>query len=54
LTLDDDVEQQILLLFTGNGIELPEHGSGSELFFFFCTINKQRINEMKVKQIIEQ
>jgi hypothetical protein len=24
------------------------------LFFFFCTINKQRINEMKVKQIIEQ
>ncbi len=48
LTLDDGVEtgnrqqvllvQQVLLLLTDtssdNGIEIPEHGSGSELFFF--------------------
>jgi hypothetical protein len=40
LTRDDDVEQQVLLLFTGNGylngIEIPEHDSGSELFFSFA------------------
>ncbi len=30
---------------TGSRIEIPEHGSGSKLLFFFCTINKQRINE---------
>ena len=48
LTRDDDVEQRVadyFFCFTGNGIEIPEHGSGSELFFFFCTLNKQRINE---------
>jgi hypothetical protein len=35
LTRDDDVEQRVLEQVTVNGIEIPEHSSGSELFFFF-------------------
>ncbi len=31
--------------WTGSRIEIPEHGSVSDLFFFFWTTNKQRIDE---------
>jgi hypothetical protein len=32
-----------------NGIEIPEHGSGSELFFSLLNKNKQRIDENENK-----
>ncbi len=47
LTLDDDVEQVTQVIFftgnAGNGIEIPEQGSGSELFFFFWTAIKTEL-----------
>jgi hypothetical protein len=58
LTLDDGVEQvarvqRVLLLLYG--IEIPEHGSGSELFFslFEQQQNKQALMKNESK-IIEQ
>ncbi len=54
LTRDDDVEQQVLKRVTVNGIEIPEHGSGSELLFLFWTINKQGIDGNENKTNIEQ
>jgi hypothetical protein len=54
LTRDDDVEQWVFEWVTVNGIEIPEHCSGSELLFFFeQQINKASM-EMKAKQIIEK
>jgi hypothetical protein len=32
-----------------NGIKIPEHGSGSELFFSLLNNNKQRIDENENK-----
>jgi hypothetical protein len=32
-----------------NGIEIPEHGSGSELFFSLLNNNKQNSMKMKTK-----
>jgi hypothetical protein len=57
LTLDDDVENRYFsrLLILLYRIEIPEHGSGSELFFF--SLNKKTSKEsmkMKTKQIIKQ
>jgi hypothetical protein len=39
--------QRVLLLF--NGIEIPEHGSGSELFSSLLNKNKHRIDENENK-----
>jgi hypothetical protein len=57
LTLDDDVETVAgtwciagYLLY---GIKIPEQSSGSELFFFFWTTIKTKLNEDENK-IIEQ
>jgi hypothetical protein len=35
-------------------IEIPEHGSGSELFFSFAQKTSKESMRMKAKQIIEQ
>jgi hypothetical protein len=37
-----------------NRIEIPEHGSGSELFFFSFEQQQAKFNENEIKQIIEQ
>ncbi len=37
--------------WTGSRIEIPEHDSGSELLFFFWTMNKQRIDENENNKI---
>jgi hypothetical protein len=38
-----------MMLYAGNGIEIPKHGSGSELFFSLLNKNKQRIDENENK-----
>ncbi len=51
LTRDDDVEKEVLEQVTvlmGNGIEIPEHGSGSELHFW--TTIKQAKNQWEWKR----
>ncbi len=55
LTLDDDDVEQVVvnryLLYCR--IEIPEQGSGSELFFFFSNNNQNKL-KLKWNKIIEQ
>jgi hypothetical protein len=52
LTRNDDVVcryNRYFFCLTGSRIEIPEHGSGSELFFSFLNKIKQRIDENENK-----
>jgi hypothetical protein len=48
LTLEDDVEQVAGTTGTSsvNGIEIPEHGSGSE-FFFSLSLNNNKAGKIQ-------
>jgi hypothetical protein len=39
------LKQSQVIFFTAYGIEIPEQGSGSELFFFFSNNNQTKLNE---------
>ncbi len=45
MMVTDELEQVQSGTWTGSRIEIPEHGSGSELLFFFWTMNNQGIDE---------
>jgi hypothetical protein len=51
MMVTDGLEQVQSGTWTGSRIEIPEHGSGSELLFFFWTMNKQRIDESENNKI---
>jgi hypothetical protein len=47
------LKQSQVIFFTAYGIEIPEQGLGSELFFFFWTTIKTKL-KWKWSKIIEQ